>query len=577
LAQNPGHDKDDLDASLEQRADYIPTEKLVQETATASALFESVRKALLSSGLKTLVGPRGCGKTHMMRYAWLTCQDDSSKPFAVYVSFNKYYRLEPLLVSRASPPDEFHAWALGLVVLATYGSLSYKPEHAALVSGLESKLGLPRAGLETLVSALERNQPLSPEQATLSREISVSRVQQLLDLACTLIGRKRTILLLDDAALTLTPTYLIEFLDIVRALKSATIAPKASVYPGTTEYSPRFHSGQDSTAVFVWLSVEADEYQSDMDQIARCRFADFEQIPQDVADLLRFAAFGIPRAYLTMLQDYKERPAKTSQQTLNQVVEAHLNARLAEFRSIAKKVPKLRELISVGEAVLNGMVRAIKASNTDSSVVQLLVGIPKEELTAIVKRMFQLLIEAGLIFDFKEVKHGTPERIYQRYIPHGAALLQSRALTSGDVGGALKNTAEALRRKRAKHPVRRKLEKYVDDSSLIEQLDFALPPCPSCAAPRVSDAQRFCVNCGAQLVAVSTFDNCLSVPIEEVPGLTLWQIQRIQKELPRLRTIRDYLAMQDPAAELRTVYGIGLRRSARIADVLQGFVDDFLS
>lgn len=384
-------------------------------------------------------------------------------------------------------------------------------------------------------------------------------------------------MLLDDAALTLTPTYLIEFLDIVRALKSSTIAPKASVYPGTTEYSARFHAGQDSTAIFVWLSVEAAEYQADMDQIARCRFADFDQMPQDVVDLLRFAAFGIPRAYLTMLQDFKERPAKTIQQTLNQVVEAHLNARLGEFRSIAKKVPKFRELISVGEMVLNGMVRAVKASNTDSSVVQLLIGVPKDDLTAIVQRMFQLLIEAGLIFDAKEVKHGTPERIYQRFIPHGAALLQSRALTSGDVGGTLKSTAEALRQKRAKHPVRRKLEKYVDDPSVIQRLDFALPPCPSCAAPRVSDSQRFCVNCGSQLVAVSTFENCLSVAIEEVPGLTPWQIQTIKKELPRLRTIRDYLAMQDPAAELRTADGIGLRRSTRIADVLHGFVDDFLS
>lgn len=577
MAQNPVHDRNDLDASLEQRADYIPTEKLAQETATASVLFESVRRALLSSGLKTLVGPRGCGKTHMMRYAWLTCQDDASKPFAVYVSFNKYYRLEPLLVSRASPPDEFHAWALGLIVLATYESVSYKPEQIALVATLESKVGLSRANLETLVSALERNQPLSTEQATLSREISVSKVQQVLDLACSVSKRKRTVLFLDDAALTLTPTYLIEFLDIVRALKSATIAPKASVYPGTTEYSPRFHAGQDSTAVFVWLSVEADEYQSDMDQIARCRFSDFEQIPQDVIELLRFAAFGIPRAYLTMLQSYKERPAKTSQQTLNQVVEAHLNARLAEFRSIAKKVPKFCELISVGETVLNGMVRAIKASNTDSTVVQLLVGIPKEDLTEITKRMFQLLIEAGLIFDAKEVKHGTPERIYQRYIPHSAAILQSRALTSGDAGGTLKNTAEALRRKRAKHPVRRKLEKFVDDANLIHKLDLSLPPCPSCAAPRVSDEQKFCTNCGAQLISLSTFDNCLSVSIEEVPGLTQWQIQTIQKELPRLRTIRDYLAMQDPAAELRTAYGFGLRRSARIADVLQAFVDDFLS
>lgn len=569
--------QDNLDASLEQRADYIPADKLVSETATESALFESVRRALLNPALKTIVGPRGCGKTHMMRYAWLTCQDDATKPFAVYVSFNKYYRLEPLLVSRASPPDEFHAWTLALVVLATYGSVSFDPGRSEFVLALEEAFELPRAKLETLVAALERNQPLSPEEMALSRAVTITRVQQLIDKASELCGRKRTVLLLDDAALTLTPTYLIEMLDIVRALKTATIAPKASVYPGTTEYSARFHAGQDSTAVFVWLSVEAPEYAADMDQIARRRFADFDQVPADVVDLLRFAAFGIPRAYLTMLQAFKEGTARTTQQTLNQVVESHLAARLAEFRSLATKVPKLRRLVEVGEVVLNGMVRAVKSANTDESVVQLVVGIAKEDVSAIVHRMFQLLIEAGLVFDAKEVKHGTPERIYQRYIPHGAALVQSRALTAGDPGGALRSTADALRKRRAKHPVRRRLAKLVDDASFITDLDFSLPPCPSCGHARVSDSQRFCSNCGTQLIAVSTFDTCLNVQIDEVPGLTVWQLGKIREELPRLKTIRDYLAMQDPVAELLTVYGFGRRRSARIADVLQSFVDDFLS
>jgi hypothetical protein len=569
--------QDDLDASLEQRADYIPAEKLVGETATDSDLFEAVRKALLNSALKTIVGPRGCGKTHMMRYAWLTCQDDETKPFAVYVSFNKYYRLEPLLVSRASPPDEFHAWTLALIVLATYASLSFKPDYEKFIPELETTFELPKAKLETLVAALERNQPLSSEEASLARSVTISRVQQLLDTTCQRLGRKRTVLFLDDAALTLTPTYLIEMLDIVRALKTATIAPKASVYPGTTEYSARFHSGQDSTAVFVWLSVEAPEYSSDMDQIAQHRFSDFAQVPQDVVELIRFAAFGIPRAYLTMLQAYKESTARTQQQKVNQVIESHLNARLAEFRSLATKVPKLKRLVEVGELVLNGMVKAIKVSNDDASVVQMLIGIPKEDLTSITHRMFQLLVEAGLVFDAKEVKHGTPERIYQRYIPHGAALIQSRALTSGDVGGTIKSTIEAINKQRAKHPVRRKLEKFVDDPSKIKSLDFALPPCPVCGTGRVSESQKFCSNCGTQLIAVSTFDACLNVAIAEVPGLTDWQSQKIRDELPRLKTIRDYLAMQDPVAELLTVYGFGRRRSARVADVLHGFVDDFLS
>jgi len=569
--------QDDLDASLEQRADYIPFEKLLAETAAESALFESVRRALLNTALKTIVGPRGCGKTHMMRYAWLTCQSEEKNPFAVYVSFNKYYRLEPLLVSRASPPDEFHAWTLALVVLATYGSVGFKPVQIGFIKELESLFGLPKEGLEALVGALERNQPLSTEELKLSRAVTIDRVQQLIDKACELCGRKRTVLLLDDAALTLTPPYLIELLDIVRALKTPTIAPKASVYPGTTEYSPRFHAGQDSTEVFVWLSVEAAEYSADMDQIARQRFPDFDQVPTDFAELMRFAAFGIPRAYLTMLQAFKESTARTKQQALNQVVESHLNARLAEFRSLATKVPKLKRLVEVGELALNGMVRTIKASNKDPDIVQMVIGVAKEDISAIVHRMFQLLIEAGLVFDAKEVKHGTPERIYQRYIPHGAALLQSRALTTGDLGGTISSTVAAIRTRRAKHPVRRKLSRLFDDPSVVEALDFSLPPCPSCGHVRVSEAQKFCSNCGSQLIAISTFDSCLNVKIIEVPGLTLWQIKKIHEELPRLKTVRDYLAMQDPMAELLTVYGFGRRRSSRIADVLHSFVDDFLS
>jgi hypothetical protein len=562
---------------LEQRADYIPAEDLISETAPDSELFKKVLKALLTPSLKTIVGPRGCGKTHMMRYAWVKCQEDLSKPFAVYVSFNKYYRLEPLLVSRASPPDEFHAWALGLVVLATYGSLAYHELHVASVAELEQLYALPKQGLEALIGALERNQPLNAEESALSKSITILKVQQLLDAASAIAGRTRTVLLLDDAALTLTPSYLIELLDIVRNLKTSTIAPKASVYPGTTEYSSRFHSGQDTTDVFVWTSVLEPDYVTDLDQIARCRFAEFDRMPNDVIEIFRFAAFGIPRAYLTMLQAYTESRGKTQQAKVNQVIEDHLKARLAEFRSLSTKVPKFSNLLKVGEKVLNGMVKAIKDANSDRDVLQLLVGIPKDELTPIVRRMFQLLIEAGLVFDANEVKHGTPERIYQRFIPHGAALLNSRALTSGDAGGTLRSTAEAMGARRAKHPIRRKLERYVDDSKILTELDFALPPCPACGAKRVGETQKFCSNCGTQLIPVSTFDACLNVRIEQVPGLTDFQLKQIRSDLPQLRTIRDYLAMQNPVAELLTVYGFGRRRSTKIADVLHSFVDDFLS
>ena len=62
-----------------------------------------------------------------------------------------------------------------------------------------------------------------------------------------------------------------------------------------------------------------------------------------------------------------------------------------------------------------------------------------------------------------------------------------------------------------------------------------------------------------------------------MPGLTNWQRKQIKDNLPFFKTIRDYLAKQDPAAELLTVSGFGKSRTARIVDVLNSFVDDYLS
>lgn len=563
----------EIETSLEQRADYIPVDRLFAETADSSVLFKTVHRALLGKALNTIVGPRGCGKTHMMRHAWLSCKNDVNKPFAVYVSFNRYYRLEPLLVARTSPPDEFHAWALALIALGAYQNIA----EVDIVKQLESETGLPRTEMESLVAHLERNQPLEETEQILCKKITIHRIQLLIDNAARLKNRLRTILLLDDAALTLTPPYLLELLDIVRALKSATIAPKASVYPGTTEYSTKFHTGQDSRPVFVWVSIEEASYNHDMDEIAQIRISNFNNIPEDVRELIRFAAFGIPRAYLTMLQEFIENPKQTQQQTFNYVVDSHFAARLAEYRTLATKVPKFASIIEAGEVVLNEMVRAIKTANSEIAQLQLTIGIGKDEISVIVKRMFQLLIEAGLLFDAQEVKHGTPERIYQRYIPHSALLTKSRATVSGDAGGSLKSLVDSLHRKRSKHPIRKKLERYFPDPAMLANLDFSMPPCPQCGTARNTEDQKFCMECGSQLIAVSTFERCLSVEIVKVPGLTDWQKTKISTELKQLKNIRDYLAMQDPMAELLTVYGFGPRKSAKIADLLQSYVDDFLS
>ncbi|MGS0756964.1 hypothetical protein ACVBEH_21445, partial [Roseateles sp. GG27B] len=338
-----------LSATLQHRADYIPIEDLPNETARSGALFQTIVQELTNRSLRTIVGPRGCGKTHMMRFAWLSCRDNESKPFAVFASFQRYLRLEPLLSTNAGATQLFHSWVLARVLLSARESAeAWAPAAVAADCALEAQ-GYTAELLLALAARLERNQPLNDELAAFSDSLSIDRTKQVIDAMRIAAGRKFAVLLLDDAAMTLTPDYLVEFLDIVRSLKSATIAPKVSVYPGTTEASPRFHQGQDSTPISAWISVEDVDYETIMRDIATVRVKGLDNIPEDVKSLLRFAAFGIPRAYLTMLEDYQRGRFKTAQQGVNRIVTGHLDARISEFRSLGKKIPKLTILVDAGE------------------------------------------------------------------------------------------------------------------------------------------------------------------------------------------------------------------------------------
>ncbi|VVM63619.1 hypothetical protein PS639_01399 [Pseudomonas fluorescens] len=513
----------------------------------------------------------------MMRYAWLTCRDNSKNPFAVYVTFNRYFRLEPLLSTHSNALYQFHSWVLARIVLALFDSLTEWEYSKNVYSTLLNDT--PIDSIKNYVNRVERNLPLDQKNAEIAASLTIENVQSLISTARQLLGRKYTILLMDDAALTLAPDFLIEFLDIVRSLKSIDLAPKASVYPGTTEVSYKFHEGQDSISIPVWLCVEDSHYNEIMDGIARARVPDFEEINVSHVEMLRFASFGIPRAYLTMLEEYRRGGFRSSQQAINQIIQDHLDARNAEFRSLGKKVPKIESLVVAGEQVLNGIVAELKSFNTTTAaknLKQLTYGVAESEMTAIVERMFNLLIEAGLIYSNGTVKHGTPTRIYHRFIPHTAHLLTVRALGGGGAGGTINQTVEAIALKSAKHPVRKSLKRVANNVDL-DGLTLSLPKCSSCGTRRMTDNQRFCHSCGQQLVDASTFSLCLETLISDVPGLTTWQREQISQHLPLLKTLRDFLAKQDPAADLLTVRGFGRRRTAKIVDVLNGFADDFLS
>lgn len=557
-------------ATFEERADQLTDDELLVGTIVADH-FDEVQEALFAKGLVLVVGPRGCGKTHMMRYASLVCRDQADKPFAVYVSFNRYLRLEPLLGERPDAIRLFHAWVLARVVIAAQ---EMADAIAPALIDLALHLSVDKTAITAFVDHVERGVAPNQIDNTVVEALTIHNVATAIRAAATAAGRRRSVVLLDDAALTLTPEYLIEFFDMVRVLKASDIAPKASVYPGTTEYGPRFHADHEGRQVPVWLSPLDNQYADIMGEIARSRYPASRIIDKDVDKALMYAAFGVPRAYLTLLRSFLLSGSASEQATLNKIIQDHRSARFAEYRSLALKVPTLATLIRAGDLMFSAMVEALKETNQATSpTMNPLVAVPVQDMTPMAKRMVNLLVEVGLIRQEAEVSHGAGRR-YVRLAPHLGALIAERAFDTGSRAGGAKVLVAALERPIAKHPVRRQLSKLID-RDVMSGLKLDLPPCQVCQAERVTENQRFCQQCGSKLLIASTFRRCMALPLSDVPGMTDWMRERTLEA--GFGSIGDLLSAQDPGTELRKIRYVGPQRSTKTLSRIDGFVDEFLS
>ena len=96
---------------FEERADQLTLET-IDATLSDGQIFRSARKKLLATGAKLLVGPRGTGKTHLMRYTYIQAMRDKALPLALYANFSRYLNLEPLLRKSPDAIQRFHSWVI---------------------------------------------------------------------------------------------------------------------------------------------------------------------------------------------------------------------------------------------------------------------------------------------------------------------------------------------------------------------------------------------------------------------------------------------------------------------------------
>lgn len=560
----------------EERADHFSAIELLELTAD-SAFYRNIRTKLLARGAKLLSGPRGTGKTHQMRYVYLQCVEKSNLPAAAYVSFSRYARLEPLLRSSPDALKVFNAWmiakiSLGLADFLT--ELNTEGEEALQIS-----LGLSADDAKGYVAEIENGDRFASHDAMQSK-LSMANLHRLFDEVHGRSGRIRTVLLLDDAALSLAPEYHAEFFSVFQDLKAQNVSPKASVYPGTTQYGARFHARHDAEIVNAWLSVEDPEYLAVMGELLSKREV-VKDLPKDVVELFQYLSFGVPRTLLTMLRTF-DRASKavsstastTVQKSVNAVVQEQVFFQHEEFSSLAFKLPQFKSIIDAGIHVFNSIADAVTAESKKYRATnerQVVIGILQGDRSPMQSRMLNLLVEVGLLYPLQAVQHGEG-REYDRYIPHYARLMNERAFAEGR-GFSARDTVAFLQRKPARHPVRRTLGGLLGPD--FTDLRLSLAPCANCNTARMDEAQRFCHNCGARLPEPSRFQELLSVPIADLP-IREWLKTTINRDT-ELKTLGDLLTLQDPASELRRGLMIGKKRSQEVLDAVSSVVEEFLS
>lgn len=558
-------------AEFEERADQLSLDE-IDSTLADGEVFQRARKKLLARGAKLLVGPRGTGKTHIMRYTYAQALKQVDKPLALYATFNRYLNLEPLLKKSPDARQRFHSWILAKLLLSAFEWLKDTGYEEVILSNADPLFNITNLG--QLVARLERGTGEDLYEK-IGQQLTIDHVLKAVHILLGVSKRSRAVLLLDDAALSLADEYLVAFFELFRQLKTELIAPKASVYPGSTQYGPTFHASHEAEEVHLWLSVEDEEYLQIMGDIATRRLPSEAviKINPDILELLKYLSFGVPRTYLRLLREFLGSDKKFSQQLVNRIIETQTQLMRAEYDSLGIKLKQFASIVEAGGNLFDKAVQDVAAAQSaDTSVRNIVLGLLQERnRSSLTERMLRFLVEVGLLYPLQPVSHGQDRR-YDRYIPHLAFLWKGGAFGRSAWSTAL---TTCMRMPSSKHPVRREISTLLhSDGMSLLKLD--LPPCQNCGTERINEAQKYCHRCGAELVVASMFEECMKLPLNKIPEISHAMIRRLHEDTP-LRTVGDVYASQNALSDLQRANYVGPVRAGEIIRQIERVIEEFLS
>ncbi|MBK8628109.1 MAG: hypothetical protein IPN86_21865 [Saprospiraceae bacterium] len=340
-----------MEESVTLRADHISYSDL-NEMNVDSTFQKSIQKELMNNQLRLLVGPRGTGKTHQMKLVYNLCINDNKKPLPLFVTFNKYYRIDKFAVN-SDKIAIFHHWVLFKTILACYEACD------KLGKEIKPYNNFTKDKINQIIHSIES---INIDNYLIPIELNIGSVIDYINEILKHCERKRCILLFDDAALVLSPQFLYEFLEIFKNFKTENIAPKASVYQGTEFKNPRVHIHQEGNLINSWIKVEDDEYISYMIDIYNKRFPHYN-LDNDVIEYLAFASFGITRSFISFIEQYNSSTLKNPQSKINSILSQNIQFIELEHRSMRIKKPQFEIVIQTSWDFFVKITELVKSEN----------------------------------------------------------------------------------------------------------------------------------------------------------------------------------------------------------------------
>ena len=416
------------------RAEDFTTDRQFLECFVESQRERDLIDKLKGPGAHLLEGPRGVGKSSLLKKAELELDDEFSenRVLGVYVNFKA-----SLLVESASEDldfDPFLCWVMAKLIGAFHKKVRKLQwltsgvirEKYARVLGISTNVRYD--AIEEIVRDLQNLATASShKRQELVRNLAENEVSQItinMEGAANFISQvlndhdvPRVNFLFDEAAHTFDEHQQERFFSFFKLLHGGPVALKAATYPGVTAYGRNFEDGQD--AIRLNFSSTKENSEASRDQLRkqfrsllgkRVSPRKFGTLVRrgEALDLLVLLSNGNPRAFLQSVSKWSDS-GEYSKRSALAASNDYVSTELVNYHmGLKRRLPRFSSHIELGMALIKGhIVPELQFKNEgkgDDPKVQTVYFTIESIIPQKILRAIELLEYSGFIFAKSVVK-----------------------------------------------------------------------------------------------------------------------------------------------------------------------------